>query len=249
MLPIITISIPSYLILATIGAVFSSLFLFFRSDKFNISFKSLVIYIIVGFLCSIVGSRILFVITIIPSLIKNFTIDKLVFYIFNGGLVFYGGLIGIILGMYVCSKIRKDDTLNLFNFAAPAFPLFHVFGRIGCFLAGCCYGVESTFGFSMSSSPEIIRFPVQLFEALANLLIFISLIVLPKYKKINNLMIVYLLEYGVCRFILEFFRGDTERGIWGFLSTSQIISICIIIVCMLLHKKSKGIKEIVNLCR
>ena len=239
MFPIITISIPSYMLWATIGAIVSSFFLYFRSEDYGVKFKNLVVYIITGFICTLVGSRLLFLITMIPTIAVDFSFNKLLFYVLNGGLVFYGGLIGIIIGIYVCSKIRKESTINIFNFVAPAFPLFHIFGRIGCFFAGCCYGKESHFGFSMASNPDVIRLPVQLFEALANLLIFISLLLVPKRKRINNLMIMYLIEYSICRFILEFFRGDRERGIWGCFSTSQIIALVIIIVCICVTLKSK----------
>lgn len=245
MLPIITIYIPSYMFFAMLGAIVSVLFLYFRSEKFDIHFKELILYLVLGGVGAALGGRILFVITIAPKLIDNFSIQKLMFYLLNGGLVFYGGLIGAIINVYIIIKIMKKDTQKVFNYLTPAFPLFHIFGRIGCFFAGCCYGKENTWGFSMAVSPGVIRVPVQLFESSANLLIFISLLIVPKYKKSCNLLIIYLLEYALCRFVLEFFRGDVARGIWGKLSTSQIVAIIMIALCFvkIITKKKKSSKK------
>ena len=96
-----------------------------------------------------------------------------------GGNVFYGGLLGGILAAMIILKIRPQYRY-LLDIAAPAIPLFHFFGRIGCFLAGCCFGIESIFGFTayhsiVEEANGIHRFPVQLLEALVNLVIFFIL--------------------------------------------------------------------------
>ena len=87
-----------------------------------------------------------------------------------GGSVFYGGLLGGILAGAVYLR-RKGRPLDLWaSLTAPAIPLFHVFGRVGCFLGGCCYGLPSAWGFVYRYSPVaeangVSRFPVQLVEA------------------------------------------------------------------------------------
>ncbi|MBQ9544421.1 MAG: prolipoprotein diacylglyceryl transferase, partial [Clostridia bacterium] len=156
-----------------------------------------------------------------------------------GGNVFYGGLVGSIISTLIYTKYSKvmDREITL-NDLAVCIPLFHSFGRIGCFFGGCCYGKESGFGFVMAHNdfvPEAIgvrRFPVQLAEALCNALLFIVLLYLYK-KKRKRLIIVYLASYSVIRFVLEFFRGDLIRGIYFGLSTSQWISIIIFSYCLI----------------
>lgn len=227
---------------STIGAIITVIYLFLRMEKYNIDYKSLIIYAFFALIFLFVGSRLVFIISMIPAMIKEFSFDKLVRYILNGGIVFYGGMLGSILGIFIYSFIRKDDRRKVYNYFSPAIPLFHIFGRIGCFFGGCCYGIECSWGFSMAETPDIIRFPVQIAESICNLIIFIVMNILEKKKGTNiNLLMVYLYAYSVCRFVLEFFRGDIIRGLWGFLSTSQIISILILFMCTVycLIKKRK----------
>jgi phosphatidylglycerol:prolipoprotein diacylglycerol transferase len=165
-------------------------------------------------------------------------------YLIWGGNIFYGGLLGGILAAMIIFK-KKPQYRYLPDFVTPAIPLFHFFGRIGCFFAGCCFGVKSSFGFTFHHSiigeaNGVSRFPVQLLEALFNLCLFFLLNYLLK-KKIfeNKLIYVYLAIYATGRFFLEFLRGDAYRGIWLFLSTSQIISLLIVftVIFLLLYKR------------
>lgn len=187
------------------------------------------------------GSHILYAITNFKTLwyiICN--IDK-VFVDFNtavaylssvfGGMVFYGGLIGgLITGWIYCRHMKLDYWLYA-DVYAPCIPLFHAFGRIGCFLSGCCYGIENSWGFVyknslVSDANGVIRLPIQLFESLGDIIICILLVVLylSKHKK-GMVLYSYLLMYSILRFITEFFRGDEIRGFMLGLSTSQWISI------------------------
>lgn len=148
-----------------------------------------------------------------------------------GGSVFYGGLIGAMIVFFVYTKVKKLNFGDYSDIAAMAVPLFHFFGRIGCFLSGCCYGAEWEHGITyehslVEAANGVPRFPVQLVEAVLNLLLFFLLFYLyKKGKAAHKILALYLLIYPTYRFILEFFRGDTYRGFVGFLSTSQFISV------------------------
>lgn len=150
------------------------------------------------------------------------------------GSVFYGGLLGGMLtgGLYL---IRKKDRADYSDLGAVATPLFHTFGRLGCFLTGCCYGVESRFGvvYHHAVTPNangVSRFPIQLVEMGLNFALFLLLLFwIRKGKHKGKLLQWYLLIYPVYRFILEFFRGDDYRGFLFGLSTSQIISLLILL--------------------
>lgn len=164
-----------------------------------------------------------------------------------GGSVFYGGLIGAVLTIiFYCRKKKLSN--RYLDVAAICFPLFHFFGRIGCFLGGCCYGIESEFGVVYHHSPApgangVSRFPVQLFEAVFNLGLCILFHALFRKKKLHGSLIhVYFYAYPVFRFADEFLRGDAYRGIlWG-LSTSQWISIALVVIntIILLRKAVKN---------
>jgi phosphatidylglycerol:prolipoprotein diacylglycerol transferase len=166
-----------------------------------------------------------------------------------GGNIFYGGLLGGILTAIIIIK-KKPQYKYLLDFVTPSIPLFHFFGRIGCFLAGCCFGIESSFGFIFHHSiveeaNEVNRFPVQLLEAFINLLLFFILDIFRR-KNIfkQNLIYLYLLFYSVARFFIEFLRGDSYRGFILNLSTSQIISI--LIFCFIMPKIYALFREMIE---
>ena len=156
-----------------------------------------------------------------------------------GGSVFYGGLLGGLLVTAIYLRIKPGHRY-IVDIVAPGIPLFHFFGRIGCFLGGCCYGIESSCGFTMHHSPipqanEVSRFPVQLLEAVFNLGLFILLhFFLKKGKFKDRLLYLYLLCYSFTRFFLEFLRGDEHRGLFFGVSTSQIISIFVLFIVSLI---------------
>lgn len=150
------------------------------------------------------------------------------------GFVFYGGLIGGIVAGSIYARVRGWDVLTHLDIFAVAIPLFHTFGRIGCFFGGCCYGVEASWGVTYTINPiaqanGVPRVPIQLIEAASNLVIFFVLLVLFRRGALSRRLIgVYGLLYGVVRFVDEFWRGDAYRGFLGPLSTSQWISLAVI---------------------
>lgn len=230
MIPIIRIIIPSYGLFAGIGIVAGLALLIFRVKPLKFSFNKILQIAMSAIFGMIIGSRLVFVLTMLPEIIKNFSIQSLLNTIFNGGFVFYGGLLGAMLGIYIYCKCVKLDISSVFQAIAPCFPLFHCFGRIGCFFAGCCYGIPTSIGFPMAFDPNVPRFPVQLVEAFCCLIIFIGLLIVEKKSKQADILSIYLLLYSIVRFILEFLRGDTVRGIWGIFSTSQWLSLTIFLV-------------------
>lgn len=168
----------------------------------------------------------------------------------SSGWVVYGGILGGILGGYLYCKYKHLDFMHMFNLMIPGVALAQAFGRIGCFFAGCCYGIQthSHFGIvfpegslAVSGVPLV---PTQLISALGDFLIFLILTKIYKNKETSHLTSAwYLILYSVGRFGIEFFRGDIERGTIGFLSTSQFISIFVFAAGILLllknHKQTK----------
>jgi phosphatidylglycerol:prolipoprotein diacylglycerol transferase len=186
----------------------------------------------------------------------------------KGGLAYYGGLM---LATPVCLwfvKSRKFGMGHGADIAGIGIPLGLVFGRIGCFLAGCCFGKVCDLPWAVSfppgseaskqqallsqkmggAFPELEPFlpfsknldslpvhPTQLYEALACLLIFAYLyFVMSKRRSFNGqLFLVFLLLYGVARFLIEFLRED-DRGALFSLSTSQLIAVPMVVVSAIL---------------
>lgn len=252
-LNIFGLSVSTYGISTSIGLIL----MFFTAYLLGRRYKILIEDVLFGELFALVGAfigaHILYAITnadkIYNSLSEFFAqhqdISRLweIIYIYMGGMVFYGGLFGGLLFGVIYCKFRKINVENFSDCFAAAIPLFHCFGRIGCFLSGCCYGVESEFGFTathsiIDSCNFVNRFPVQLLESAVNLLIFGVMLILFRKGNLNGKLIyIYLLLYGTARFIIEFFRDDSYRGIFFGLSTSQWISIIVIIISVIILMK------------
>lgn len=155
----------------------------------------------------------------------------------SGGFVFYGGLFGSILGFYASCRFFSIEVSNVLRYFVPCIPLVHAFGRLGCLIVGCCYGKQTNQLFSIKYTHSVYApnntplVPTQLMEALFEFTLFavLMLFFLLKRYEINGL-VFYLYLYAFFRFIIEFYRGDEARGGYIGMSTSQWISIAIIII-------------------
>jgi phosphatidylglycerol:prolipoprotein diacylglycerol transferase len=233
--------LPSYWIMSMLGIIAMSIFSLLRRKRLGIQTDDLLhifLYCVIG---AIVGAKLLYLLTMLPFFIRNFI--KLIEHpkdfmvILTQGYVFYGGLIGALFMMRRYCRRYSVDFKGPAQLFAGAAPLFHIFGRIGCYLAGCCYGIEAKWGVvyheSLGAPNGIALVPIQLMEAAANLIIFIAVLVCQRYlKRPERSLTVYFMSYAVCRFIFEFFRGDEIRGLLFGLSTSQWISIGVILYCL-----------------
>ena len=162
------------------------------------------------------------------------------------GFTFYGGFVMSLVGLYIYSLTKKIDFLYLANLLTLPIIIGHAFGRIGCFLGGCCYGTPTNsflgVSFPVNSIPyahykDYSLHPTQLYES-----VFLFLLVLfLSRSKMENRFIGYLLSYSVFRFIVEFLRGD-NRGVLfsNFLSPSQEISIGLFLIGLILVLKHKS---------
>lgn len=229
MYPYIHIVLPSYGTFAVLGGIAVMIFLFFRIDKYNIHFSDFLKMFALCVVYGAIGSRIVFVVSRIPWIISNFSLKALISTVLGGGFVFYGGLFGVLFGLYRYSKKHDLNRKSVNNMVVPAIPLFHFIGRIGCFLSGCCYGYELPSTTSLFGILTIDRFPTQIIESLFNLVLFIIIVIMQKRKEKTDWLKVYLLSYATFRFIIEFTRGDLVRGVVCGISTSQLISILIIV--------------------
>ena len=156
---------------------------------------------------------------------------------FGGGLVFYGGLIGGVGFSWVYFKLNKISFSKI-SFLAIILSFTHALGRIGCFLAGCCFGIESSVIFSVHIHGRE-RMPVQLFESILLVLLGFYLLKLWKQKKYNLIFYIYFVSYSIIRFFLEFLRADQIRGEFYGLSTSQWISLLILALILSFSIKNR----------
>lgn len=231
-----------YGLMIGIGILMAYLTATFRARKYNINEDHLIDILIYGVIFGFLSAKLLYFVTIIDQIIA----DPSMLLQLNNGFVVYGGILGGILAAYVYLRIKKADFLTYTDLVLPSVALAQGFGRIGCFLAGCCYGVEThshfsiTFKESMYAPNGVSLFPSQLVSSGFDFLLFFILCAFYKKDKTKGkTTALYLIFYSVGRFIIEFFRGDLERGSVGALSTSQFISIFVMIFGVVMFFVSK----------
>jgi len=181
-----------------------------------------------------IGSKILYLITIIPSIKEDPSIIKRSL---RDGWVMYGGLLGGILGGHLYCRLKKLNAWAYFDIGLACVALAQALGRIGCLLAGCCYGEQTECAFhivfkeSQFAPNNVPLIPTQIIMSAGDFLLFIFLLIYNRKKKKDGVVTgAYLTLYSIGRFTIEFFRGDAERGSVGPLSTSQFIAIFIAVI-------------------
>jgi phosphatidylglycerol:prolipoprotein diacylglycerol transferase len=185
-------------------------------------------WLIVG---AIIGARAFFVVTYW----REYFADKPwweVFMIRHGGLVYYGGFIGAVLGCILFARLKKIPLWKLGDILTPSIPLGYVFGRIGCLLNGCCYGRACDLPWAIhfprdhETYPQGVH-PTQIYDALLNLALYAALAWLFRRRKFDGqIFALYLMAYAVTRSIVETFRGDySEAHRYGGLTPAQLISV------------------------
>jgi phosphatidylglycerol:prolipoprotein diacylglycerol transferase len=233
---------PPYFFFYVIGTVFASSVFMLLLLKFHYSiprYTKIFFFSAAGLLA---GAKLFGILTGLYRALANK--EEITIYTFlNTGIVFYGGLTGFVLAfLLICKVWNKGIDYGVVDIAAVCIPVFHFWGRLGCFFSGCCYGKESHSAFSVLYTNQIedgivtaSRIPIQLIEAALNLMIFAVLMILI-FKQMfkERLLIVYLVIYATMRIILELFRGDLVRGVWNGVSFSQAVSVVILISCTLL---------------
>jgi phosphatidylglycerol:prolipoprotein diacylglycerol transferase len=157
----------------------------------------------------------------------------------RSGGVFYGGLILAVLTAMFYMWRHRMPIWPVSDAFAPGIALGHVIGRMGCFFAGCCFGRPADVPWAVTFHSEYARqlgttidtplHPTQLYEAGAELIIVGLLIALERRGRAfkGRTFWAYMLLYGISRFVIEFYRGDT-RGAIGMFSTSQFLSLLIV---------------------
>ena len=250
MAPYIHIVLPTFIVFAFFGGSFALTFVFFRIDKYNVKFT---VYLKMATVCAFsayLGGIVLSVLTRIPQLITNFSFSNLFLVIAQSGIVFYGGLFGVLLAVKLYTRYSHYEASSVYRMITPAIPLFHGIGRIGCLFGGCCYGRELAVPISLFGMLHFDRVPTQVFEAVFGFLIFFVIIFIERKRNEWDSLQFYLLAYATFRFANEFFRGDEARGLFLGLSTSQWISVFILVYYAIKHlrnlKLNKTTSNVIN---
>ena len=187
---------------------------------------------------SLLGSRVMYVLANLDLFAKNWVE---VFYVWEGGLVYYGGLGAAVATGVVVVRVKGLSFPRAADVIAPVIALGHAFGRVGCFAVGCCWGKICGCGWGARFGPESVAFqdmvrlgrldrvsaettaalhPVQLYEATGELAIFAALLYVARRKLFHgHVFLVYVAFYSALRFLTEIWRADPTRKFIAQLST------------------------------
>lgn len=169
----------------------------------------------------------------------NYIKDPSVGFRLDGGITFLGGLIGgaasWLIIYFICKKKYKASFKDVISIIPCCIFIAHAFGRIGCFCAGCCYGIEVEEGLWYSwmgvDFPEVpgVVLPTQLIEAIFLFIMFGVTTILCLKKNYRHNFSLYMISYGVFRFFIEFVRNDERGSFVGNMSPSQFWSILLVV--------------------
>lgn len=199
------------------------------------------LWIIIG---AIIGAKALMILRSMPYYLDHFSEIWSLETLQSGG-DFYGGFIGALAASLIYfARHRSLSRWQIADLCGPAIALGQAIGRIGCFMAGCDYGCPTSLPWSVTFTDPaaasivgtplgIPLHPVQIYESLLCLTLFIFLVWLSRRKRFDGQVILaYAMLYAVLRFFLEYFRGDADRGFVfnGLFSTSQFVALIVVMI-------------------
>ncbi|MDU5106453.1 prolipoprotein diacylglyceryl transferase family protein [Clostridium sp.] len=228
------IKFPTYSLMIISGVFIGNILAYMVIKKKKLCLEDFIMVEVYGLAFGMLGAKLLYLWVSKDMISWNRIFEKEYFLtLMEGGFVFYGGLFGGIIGVIIAHVIHKIDVKLYFENLIFCIPLVHAFGRIGCYFAGCCYGIPYSGFFHVRyhniqySLCDIDLFPVQLVEAIGLFILAIVFYNLTNKKAEMKNVYLYFVFYSILRFIVEIFRFDSQRGSLWMLSTSQWISLFI----------------------
>ncbi|MBM3311337.1 MAG: prolipoprotein diacylglyceryl transferase [Candidatus Aminicenantes bacterium] len=228
------VTVHSYGFMMALGVALALWFLYRQSKNQGLDAPRLLDAAFYILIISLLGAKLILLLGNAGYYLKN---PRELLSIARSGGVFQGGLaFGIAFALWYFRK-HKLPTWRVGDIAAPALALGHGFGRLGCFLAGCCYGRECDLPWAISFHDEYAHnltglplsqglHPVQIYEAVLNFTNFLVLyLVLRRKKFTGQVFALYIINYSVIRYFTEFFRGDHLARAYVFEGPSAFLSV------------------------
>jgi phosphatidylglycerol:prolipoprotein diacylglycerol transferase len=238
--------IPTYGVLLATAVVLALWTLRLRADRAGMDGGQLVDFALWLVIWALVGAKLLLIVVELPRYLRD---PASLVGVLRAGGVFLGGFIAAVVAAVVLLRRYKLPALPTFDVIVPSLALGHCIGRIGCLMAGCCWGAACDLPWAITYTDPVAAerlgtplhqavHPFPIYEALFNFGLYLLLGALFKRRlAAGRVFATYLVLYGIGRFLLEWTRGDAVRGfvLGGILSTSQLISLGLIAVGVGLH--------------
>jgi phosphatidylglycerol---prolipoprotein diacylglyceryl transferase len=230
-----SVQIPTFFLVNCFVATLVLVWASHRANRWTFSVRMIVDLTMLLMFFGLIGARLAHVLYENPGYYWNHPIR--IFYLWQGGFVFYGGFLVAFLAGSVYVR-RKDPVLytKYLDFYAPLISISYLFGRIGCFLAGCCFGSHCDLPWSIAG-----KHPTQIYSSLWELAVLLIILVLERRKLPGGVTFsLWLTLHATGRLWIEFFREDFRGPIYVF-SISSWLSLVLIgigIICQIRLKKS-----------
>ncbi len=230
------VTMHGYGLMIAVGVILAVILAVLRSPKKGLDENMIYGIGIVALLSGFFGAKLLY------CLINFYSfLDNPWEFLSGSGFVVYGGIVGGVVAAMLYCRVKKVSFLKYLDLLVPSVALAQGFGRIGCFLAGCCYGRETdawygvTFPDGSLAPGGVQLIPTQLFSSVGDFTIALLLLLhARKNRPDGKTGAAYLVLYSVGRFLIEFLRND-NRGSIAFLSTSQFIALLILVMGLALY--------------
>lgn len=224
------VTVYSYGFMIALGVLVS--FFLIKKDilKSGYDAESLSDLILTLLLSGVLGARLFYILNDLPFFIQN---PLEIFKVWHGGLIVYGGVITALAVLLVYARKKKASFWNLGDMIAPFLALSQAFGRIGCFLNGCCWGIasESCIAVQFPGHDHSVL-PVQLFFSAFHIFLFLVLVNMFKRRRFQGqVFFAYFIFYSIGRFLLQFFRGDLS-DVWFVFDRPQVISLIVFLISL-----------------
>jgi phosphatidylglycerol:prolipoprotein diacylglycerol transferase len=227
------VSIHTYGFMMAVGVACGLWFVYFQGKRQGLEAPKLLDMAFYTILVSLIGAKLVLLAGHFSYYMKN--PSELISFARTGG-VFQGGLaFGLVFALWYMRK-HKIPTWKVADIIVPALALGHGFGRIGCFMAGCCYGRACDAPWGVVFRDEyasnltgiqtgIPLHPTQLYEAILNFTNFLILFVILKKKRFDGQVFsFYIINYSIIRYVVEFYRGDHPDKAYVFQNPSPYLS-------------------------
>lgn len=240
-----SLTVPSFFFTIMVGTLAATFFAAYMAKREKADQIAILDFGILGIIASVLGSRLFHIIVEKPHYYLEEPIR--VFYFWQGGFVSLGAFIGSAIAWFVYMHKRKLPKLRYLDIAVTGVPIIIFFVRVGCLLAGCCYGKPTDFfihivftdraGVAGSAYPDIWLHATQPYFMINAVVMWGVILLSYNYKKFHGqVLATFMIYYGITRFMIEFLRGDDDRGLWfsDMLSTGQVVMIITFIAGIIL---------------
>jgi phosphatidylglycerol:prolipoprotein diacylglycerol transferase len=233
------LAMPTYGILLVLGMLAGLWIVTRQARKAGLVPETITDMAVYAIIAGLIGAKVLLLIVEWPFYSRN---PRELLSLFQSGGVFYGGLVGAIPVAFWYARRHQLDGWKTADVLAPGVAVGQAIGRMGCFMAGCCYGKPTSVPWAVTFTDVFANrnvgtpldtplHPTQIYESLACFLILgILLWMAPRKRFHGQVVLAYVVLYAVARFVVEMFRGDAIRGFvfGGRLSTSQFIALLMV---------------------